>query len=84
MISPMNGRLYEALWLTQELPDILNLNYYISGSGYLAATIATATTAPHCLADEVWWYRTGSKAALVEHAKWRWVHTIGASPVVCR
>jgi len=47
----VNGRLYEALWLTQELPDILNLNYYVSGSGYLAATIATAATIPHRPAD---------------------------------
>ena len=47
----MNGRLYEALWLTQELPDILNLNYYVSGSGYLVATVATTATVPHRLAD---------------------------------
>jgi len=47
----VNGRLYEALWLTQEPPDILNLNYYVSGSGYLVATIATAATIPHHPAD---------------------------------
>jgi len=31
----------------------------------------------------VQWYRSGGEAVLVEHAKQRWVYTIGISLVVC-